>query len=965
MAAIFAGLAITPAHAQTLTTGAVSGIVVSTAGERLTNVLVTLRDTAAGTSLSLTAARTGLFRFDGLTPAVYELTAERIGFAPLRMVHVDVRPERELSLEVVLRGVDAPAAAADQRIAPAPLSPIGAGEWVPHFALSDLPGRSHTLAEARRFSSRVSDDFAVEGLPGWLSTAAVDGTPFRTVSRSPTGRGISGVVFPGSGFDAAQIFANPLDTEWTGTAGSLLSGYTLHGAESSRGEVEGQWSGDVLSLSSLEGGSVAYADVRGHAVLRGPLTAAGARFSAGVDARREQTPLSNAWLDSGAAQQLVDIDAALDAYRRGAAPTTTALAGFVRIDWPVSDRHQLEIAAHAAALPSQDVIGSTGAITEQDGLDLLVTAGVLSQLGDAVHNELRTSFTSSERSAVDDDAAPPMTTFAHDALAFGSRFDWSSARDAHVRISDAVHYRTGSHALKIGGAMTLSAYRYEAAAQDPGVYAFGGVDQLAAGTGVLVRRESVGADADWTDRTLALFAQDRFSIGRDVEVMAGIRAERQTLPASIARDEVWEQLTGIANDDVEAPGVRVSPRASAIWNVGGSGRWLLSASGGIYYDRLEPLILADWQHDDGSLDVRRVAGAVAWPPAAESGGVLGTSLTLLGSGFEAPRTLRATGGVSATLREGTTLILSAVVRRTENLARRTDLNLVSLPAAQDQHGRDVFGTLVKQGGLVAAEPGSNRLFTSHDEVAGIITDRTSEHWGVSAALEHALSAGFGLVARYTYGRTTDDWFGARDGGWSTSSPQGLATDSAWVDGTSDFDVPHQVAAGLLWRAPAGIRVGAAYRLQSGRPFTPGFRAGVDANGDGVAGNDPAFVDESITGMDALLSSWPCLRESTGGFAQRNACRGDIVHGLDMNLTVPLVRFGSGVAAARIDLFDALESSHDVPDAALYLIDPAADLVSDPVARTVTLPLVANENFGAATANRHSGRLIRVGLSINW
>jgi hypothetical protein len=118
-------------------------------------------------------------------------------------------------------------------------------------------------------------------------------------------------------------------------------------------------------------------------------------------------------------------------------------------------------------------------------------------------------------------------------------------------------------------------------------------------------------------------------------------------------------------------------------------------------------------------------------------------------------------------------------------------------------------------------------------------------------------------------------------------------------------------------------------------------------------------------MDALISSWSCLRTSAGRFAERNACRTSVVHGLDINLTVPLIRFTSGAASLRLDVFDVLESSRDVPDAALYLIDPAADLVVDPVARTVTLPLIANERFGEPLPDRHSGRIVRVGFSINW
>jgi hypothetical protein len=50
---------------------------------------------------------------------------------------------------------------------------------------------------------------------------------------------------------------------------------------------------------------------------------------------------------------------------------------------------------------------------------------------------------------------------------------------------------------------------------------------------------------------------------------------------------------------------------------------------------------------------------------------------------------------------------------------------------------------------------------------------------------------------------------------------------------------------------------------------------------------------------------------------------------------------------------------------LYLLDPAADLTTDPIARTVTLPLIANDNFGEPLTGRQQGRTIRLGISINW
>jgi hypothetical protein len=312
--------------------------------------------------------------------------------------------------------------------------------------------------------------------------------------------------------------------------------------------------------------------------------------------------------------------------------------------------------------------------------------------------------------------------------------------------------------------------------------------------------------------------------------------------------------------------------------------------------------------------------------------------------------------------------MSGALRRTENLPRRTDLNLLQLPVARDQYNRAVFGTLTQQRGALAAQPGSNRRFQpnpEYEEVAGISADGRSEYWGITVGIEHELTTGAGFLARYTYGSTTDNWFAAREGGWTVPLPQRLDTGGDWADGTSDFDAPHRAVAGLVLSGPFGSNVSAVYRFQSGRPFTPGYRAGVDANGDGVARHDPAFVDASFPGMNDLLNEWPCLRDSSGRIAVRNSCRGEATHALDLSVGVRLLRIGNTAASIIVDAFDLLESESAQPDAALFLIDPSGTLTADPVARTVNVPLLLNPDFGSELVRPHAGRKIRLGFSLNW
>ncbi len=223
------------------------------------------------------------------------------------------------------------------------------------------------------------------------------------------------------------------------------------------------------------------------------------------------------------------------------------------------------------------------------------------------------------------------------------------------------------------------------------------------------------------------------------------------------------------------------------------------------------------------------------------------------------------------------------------------------------------------------------------------------------------------MASYTYAKVRDDWLSASNGGPERQlSPfaDGL-NGMDWADGVSDFDVPHRAVVGVQLRFPqtlAGTRVAALYRFRSGTPFTPGFRDGVDVNGDGSGFNDPAFVDAEIAGIDELLQKWDCLADQQGEFAERNSCRGPDAHLLDVRFALGLVELQRRPVEIVLDGLNLLDTDTGVRDGALFLIDRETDLVTNPDG-SISLPLVANPNFGEALIRRSSGRVFRVGIRV--
>ncbi|HXI21650.1 MAG TPA: hypothetical protein VNH46_11215, partial [Gemmatimonadales bacterium] len=337
-------------------------------------------------------------------------------------------------------------------------------------------------------------------------------------------------------------------------------------------------------------------------------------------------------------------------------------------------------------------------------------------------------------------------------------------------------------------------------------------------------------------------------------------------------------------------------------------------------------------------------------------------------GYRDPRTFKADVQITHTV-SGLHLQVLAGYHHTDFLPRVTDLNLAAAPSGTTQEGRAVYGTLVQQGGLLVAMPGSNRRLPGYDLVSAIASTGFSNYYQAGFGLSRETARGLSFSAEYLWSRTRDNWLQSWNGDPAdllSPFPQDRPGHE-WVEGISDFDVPHRVTVLATWRAggKTPVSVGARYRFRSGFPFTPGFPAGVDANGDGSSANDPAFVDPSIPGITPLLNTHPCLRDQTGRFAARNSCREAGNHALDVNLTLglPFHSLG-GRLELRLDVFNLATTATGVVDRALVLVDPAGSVTTDSQGN-ITLPLVANPDFGKLLARRTPPRIVRFGLQLAY
>jgi hypothetical protein len=765
-------------------------------------------------------------------------------------------------------------------------------------------------------------------------------------------------------FGQAELPVTASDVQWSGFSSGFVSGQSLRGARDLQPKVYADW--------SAEG-------PRGGLVLGGPVVRDTASFVVGVEAAQLDRALPAPWSQDSLTTFLVarardSAGTDLSSYLRSYKARTKLLSGFARFDWQIAATYTLAVRASvsSATFTNPDLgaalAPSLGATLQAN--DASAEAWLTSRLSDNAGLELRFSVDGSTR----DYRAPALagTIFVDDGLSLGAdgalpgRF-----KRTDVRISVTGHLATGSHQLKAGVALGFTSHDLTYAAGTSGQFLFGGKTEFAQRTGVFTQTVGPLPVATYQMPQTALYLQDLWTPTTSLELLLGIRYDVEQWPkADVVLNQAWKTASGLSNGDIPKSLGQASPRISFRWSAGPTRQWAIRGSAGLYFGGADPALMGELLTQSGAAEKRRGIGSLgSWPTVPDStiAAITGPTLSLLSPTFAPPRTGRITFGLDRTLGAGTSLAVSGTYRHTDFLPRRSDLNLVTAASATDQHGRPVYGTLVQQGSLLAASPGSNRRFAGFDVVSALNADGFSDYWGATVSLERMVLHGLNLMASYTFSRTTDNWLGARGGGPDAQLspfPGGLSG-SDWTSGRSDFDVPHRVELGAEVAFPGRLRIGLLYQYRSGHPFTPGFRNGVDANGDGSASNDPAFVDNQVTGMNAVVAQWDCLRTQIGRFAARNSCRTSAVQNLNARLVVALARIGGYPTELVVDALNILQSNVGIVDQALYLVDRTKTLTTSPLTGVVTVPLIANPNFGKLLVRQTGAQVLRAGIRVSY
>ena len=961
-------------EAQSITSSGVSGTVRGGDGAPVAQALVTLSSVSGSGSHQSTTTSAGGFAFNLIQPGSYELRVEALGYRPLVARPLTLSAGEVRALNFTLTIEPPPVTRVDTIALPAGASSrarvgalqFGAGE------IGSLPYRFNDLGGVASLSTVFDRGLGAQGLPGDMTLLLADGLPVYRAPH-PTARGeiLASPLFSTSSLGSVASMHDATDVEWSGSAGGYLVTTTRNATGDGGAEIDAGWSGDPLwSSGELGFESPSLLSYQGAARGTVPVGSSGTLFVSG-EALQHEAPLAPRVGDALATDLAALDPTVLGGLTQPGVESYRRYAGLARLDVQRSSTSRFFL--RGAGAVTERAFDGAGPLTlrglaapAEESLDFSAALGLINASSRRTTLELRGGVSGSYRDFTASAAGLSPAYLTEPAAFLGeahSSVGESSRTD--VVLNPLLRYEVGSNSsLKFGATVRASRHAMAHSRSSLGDALFSGPVELLSGQGFGQRTSA--SEESFGSQEFGVFAQYEGMPSSNVRLVLGGRYDFERIAGDGARNEEWFDATGLGSDEFDTGYNQFGARFSLGWDPGGTGRTRVMIGASLHEGDVDPrAIYQVLAQDTDGTSTRYSGSSLGWPeggiPAVAGPGL--PSLTLLGPDARAPRTTNLSVTVSQRVGDQTSAFVGASTRRTDFLMRRRNLNLPLVPSAADSWGRPVYGTLEQTGGTVVTTADDARRFADFGDVWALDPDGWSEYVGVTVGLEHT-TALLDAFASYTWSETTDNWVGAGSGTVGASLKPGLPAsegETPWGEGVSDFDRPHR-AVGALTMHFGPVSTSALYRFESGAPFTPGYRLGVDANADGSMRNDVAYVPSGAE-VGSVANEWPCLDDQADGFAARNSCRAGDRHTLDARVQIRVGSFGGRQARFTIEGFNLIEAKDALLDDALLLIDPSGSIAESPDGSTVTLPTLVNPDFGQSLYHTGRGRMIRIGFRV--
>src|SRR5213593_1604592 len=489
LGAVFALLASSPslaAQAQA-TTGIIRGVVTDPSGNVVAGARVTVTDVQTQFQRTVVSNEKGVFVAPLLPLGTYDVTARAVGLGERKQTGIVLRVGETVDLALKLQPVELAAVT----VTATPLVDVTKVETstrLPNQAVAGLPNNGRNFLNLTLLTPNVSivqgpdgDELTIAGQKGIHNNVSVDGADFNNPFFGEQ-RGGQRPPFTFN-LDAVQevvVTAGGASAEFGRSGSGFVNVITKSGTNELKGSLHYFGKYDWLSADLAHGTQTLTPDFRQHQfgfTLGGPLKRDKAFFFIAYDQQvydeiKQKTRPSSPALDSLTRWMDTAFGGALRGDFGPISRTNDARAGLVKIDWRLSDRHNVSLKYNHTWSQQEngtfdvDTWGGSANGLEKDYSNA-VNGSLVSYLSSNTSNEFRFQYSREDRPRPyvgvrtallgPDPTNTGLRPFPDVAMDFGSGFRFGMPfflpidyYDTRIQLLDNISYAHGNHFFKAG-----------------------------------------------------------------------------------------------------------------------------------------------------------------------------------------------------------------------------------------------------------------------------------------------------------------------------------------------------------------------------------------------------------------------------------------------------------------------------------------------------------------------------------
>ncbi len=461
------------------TTGIIRGVVLDPTGAPAVGATVQLRETQTGFQRSLQTNERGIFVGPLLPLGTYDVVVRGVGFAETRKTGIPLRLGETVDLQLKLGAVEVQGVTVTATEPVVDATRIENATRLPEQAMTGLPNNGRNYINFTLLTPNVAivqgpdgDELAIAGQRGIHNNVSVDGADFNNPFFGEQ-RGGQRPAFTFN-LDAVQevvVVAGGANAEFGRSSSGFVNVITKSGTNQLRGSLHYFGKYDTFSSDPTHGAVTYTPDFRQHQfgfTLGGPITRDKLFFFVAYDQQlydeiKQKDPLRFAstalrtWMDSA-------YSGALRLDYGPISRTNDARAALVKLDWRLSDRHNLSLKYNYTWSEQQngtfdvDTWGRSANGLERDWSNA-VNGRLTSFLSSRLSNEFRFQVSREDRPRPYNGPINPATgrPFPDTGMdfTFGYRFGMPfflpiKDHDTRLQVLDNVSLTRGDHLIKFG-----------------------------------------------------------------------------------------------------------------------------------------------------------------------------------------------------------------------------------------------------------------------------------------------------------------------------------------------------------------------------------------------------------------------------------------------------------------------------------------------------------------------------------